>query len=333
MKKTKILLLLLLVVVVFTGGSYLIFQKLSKKSPEVQAPLTGYPYSIPRKSDSELKIIKEEFVKNNEYKLKPENIDINPYTGMIISARVPLQSATSLPNREESKNIALRFLDKNKSFLGLDKIDKPIELKDVFEFEQKMNETFGSDGGASTFYFTMETMPRYKGIYVGSPFYNAGAFWQLDNLVDVSFVSDMNTIYVGLYQWKYYPQFTSASPPVPLTPKIDEKIAIQSLYGYKVEFEYPTMVPTKKTVILGKNTHNFSMKSLIILPTPAEKTFKDTLEFRLTYQIGISEKALPPRGTAGEIYLAYVDAIKGKVVKVDINSEKFHDYFPSGEIY
>ena len=71
-----------------------------------------YPYSIPRKSEAELEEIERKFNELNEDHWR---IDLNPYTGLVFSAKtVDLKEVLTPPTKEEAEQIINDFLIKNK---------------------------------------------------------------------------------------------------------------------------------------------------------------------------------------------------------------------------
>ena len=301
-----------------------------------------YPYSIPRKSETELKEIERKF---NELNEGHWFIGLNPYTGLVASAStVNLKEVLTSPTKEEAKQIVNDFLIKNKVFLG---------LKDSFYLEEDQEE--GMD-----YEYTFRVKPDQTFNRLEISAVDQEAKRVLDdgykNRVRLLHFSNPNRhtnrphLELYIYEWSRYPQIKA-----PTKPNLSKREAIAKLKAHlgksgdshlkkglltkdshhevqppqelvealkeRERYELSPQDFTGKDISIDVKKYGFTKAKLIILPI-ADNNQDNKLVFRLCWQIEID--FWDPWGIMKEeykvgFYSAYVDAITGEVVYIRPN--------------
>lgn len=269
-----------------------------------QFDLSAYPYSIPKKSETELKNIEQRFKNKNG---QDWEVQFDPYTGLFFSGGTrKFKEAISPLNKEESQRVISNFLKENKEFWGLE------------EFEVAIDPIH--EGNYETLAYVIEPHQTYKNLFVARVVTEYAYVSPDDykNRVSLSFEEPSNDytqkphldFYINYFY--YYPGIKS-----PTEPKISQEDAIERLYGYEygtagVEELRPKGLRPGKAIKrkFEKTNNTFKASRLVILPWPNKE--KTKLEFRLAWQIEIDDV----------MYTAYVDAITGEVITLRGNFQE-----------
>ena len=299
-----------------------------------------YPYSIPRKSETELKEIERKFNELNE-ELNESHwiIRLNPYTGLVFFARtIDLKEILTPPTKEEAKQIVNDFLIKNKDFL---------DLKESFYLEEDQEE--GMD-----YEYTFRVKPYQTFNDLEISVVDREAKRVLDdgykNRVRLLHSSNPNRytnkphLELYIYEWSRYPQIKA-----PTKPNLSKREAIAKLKAHLrksgdshlkkgshtknsplieppkegEEYELPPYDPTGKAISIDVKEYRFTRAKLVILPI-ADNNQDNKLTFRLCWQIEIdlwSTWGIMKEEEVG-MYSAYVDAITGEVVYIRPNFQE-----------
>lgn len=290
-----------------------------------------YPYSIPRKSETELKEIERKF---NELNEGHWFIGLNPYTGLVASAStVNLKEVLTSPTKEEAKQIVNDFLIKNKVFLG---------LKDSFYLEEDQEEgmdyeyTFRVKPDQTFNRLEISAVDREARVLKDDRFKNRVSLFYSSNATRYTSKPHLR-LYV--YEWYRYPQIK-----VPAKPKLSKREALAKLKAHLRKSsdshlkkgshpkDSPLVEPPKegeqhelspqdftgREVSIDVKKCRFTGEKLVILPIAANT---NRLIFRLCWQIEIGWwqfwKIMNEEKVG--MYSAYVDAITGEVVYIRPN--------------